>query len=109
MAKDGGGEGKKRKMKREIEDKKNTKSVEDIQIKLNSPENISNNVTVGESEESMAYYYISQSLPKTEKVSKQEEKQQKKINRKIINKERKECRKLQKTIRKDNQNTVKNQ
>ena len=53
-----------------------------------------------ESEEDRANWYISQSLPKPEKVSKKEEIEQQKINRKIIKKERKECKKLQKSIKK---------
>jgi hypothetical protein len=53
-----------------------------------------------ESEEDRANWYISQSLPKPEKVSKKEETEQEKINRKIIKKERKECKKLQKSIKK---------
>jgi hypothetical protein len=58
-----------------------------------------------ESEEDRANWYISQSLPKPEKVSKKEETEQEKINRKIIKKERKECKKLQKSIKKGNVQT----
>ena len=53
-----------------------------------------------ESEEDRANWYISQSLPKSEKVSKKEEIEQAKIDRKIIKKERKESKKLQKSIKK---------
>jgi hypothetical protein len=57
------------------------------------------------SEEDRANWYISQSLPKPEKVSKKEETEQEKINRQIIKKERKECKKLQKSIKKGNVQT----
>ena len=95
-------------------DKKNKKTaseqVNNTQINNSTKEDIgqqvqmkyTGTVTPGyeESEEDMANWYISQSLPKPEKVSKKEESELDKINRKIIKKERKECKKLQKSIKK---------
>jgi hypothetical protein len=52
-----------------------------------------------ETEEDRANWYISQNLPKPEKVCKKEQSELEKINRKIIKKESKECRKLQRSIK----------
>jgi hypothetical protein len=53
-----------------------------------------------ETEEDRANWYISENLPKPEKVCKKEQIELDKINRKIIKKERKECKKLQRSIKK---------
>jgi len=69
---------------------------------INSGEEVLNTPAYGESAEDMASWYISQSIPKPEKVGKKEEKFEVKTNRKIIKKEKKACRKLQKSIKKSN-------
>ncbi len=77
---------------------KNTKEDIGQQVQMKYTESSSTDYI--ESEEDRANWYISQSLPKPEKVSKKEELEQEKINRKIIKKERKECKKLQKSLKK---------
>jgi hypothetical protein len=98
FANDNGGKDKKSEKKNKEQVNKNTKEDigQQVQMKYSGP------VTPAyeESEEDMANWYISQSLPKPEKVSKKEENELEKINRKIIKKERKESKKLQKSIKK---------
>ena len=82
---------------------KNTKEDIGQQVQMKYTENVS--PYYEESVEDRANWYISQSLPKPEKVSKKEKMEQEKINRKIIKKERKECKKLQKSIKKGDPQT----
>ena len=97
-ANDNGGKNKKSEKSTKEQVSKNT--MEDIGLQVQLKYSV--NVTPGyeESEEDMANWYITQSLPKPEKVSKKQESELEKINRKIIKKERKECKKLQKSIKK---------
>jgi len=95
-------------------DKKSDKTPKE-QVNRNAKEDIGQQVQMKytetaspdyeESEEDRANWYISQSLPKPEKVSKKEELEQEKINWKIIKKERKECKKLQKSLKKGDAQT----
>ena len=82
---------------------KNTKEDIGQQVQMKYTENVS--PYYEESVEDRANWYISQSLPKPEKVSKKEKIEQEKIDRKIIKKERKECKKLQKSIKKGDPQT----
>ena len=82
---------------------KNTKEDIGQQVQMKYTENVSPDYE--ESVEDRANWYISQGLPKPEKVSKKEELEQEKIDRKIIKKERKECKKLQKSIKKGDPQT----
>ena len=77
---------------------KNTKEDIGLQVQLKYSVNVT--ASYEESEEDMANWYITQSLPKPEKVCKKQASELDKINRKIIKKERKECKKLQKSIKK---------
>ena len=90
-------------------DKKTEKTAKE-QVNKNTKEDIGQQVQMkytgtatpydDESVEERANWYISQNLPKPEKVWKKEQIEQEKINKKIIKKERKECKKLQKSIKK---------
>lgn len=104
MAYDGGNKEKKQKDKGQ-EVRTGAVIVEEDLLKHGM--DISNN-SVDENEEIMASWYIYQSLPKTEKISKIEEKMQKKLTMKIIRQERKECKKLQRSLKKDQKNTAEN-
>lgn len=103
FAKDNGGKNKKSDKTPEEQVNKNTKEDIGQQVQMKYTETISPDYE--ESEEEMANWYISQSLPKPEKVSKKEETEQEKINRKIIKKEKKECKKLQKSLKKSDPQT----
>lgn len=78
--------------------KKSTQEDIGTQVQLKYSENTM--YEYGESVEEMANWHIAHNLPKSEKVSKKEEQVITKINRKIIKREKKECRKLQKSIKK---------
>jgi hypothetical protein len=82
---------------------------EDIggQVQLKYGENVSN-INYEENAETMASWHIAQSIPKSEKVCKKEEHEQNKIERKIIRKEKKECRKLRHAIKKEKLHTNSN-
>ena len=98
LANDNGGKNKKSDKIPNEQVNKNTKEDIGQQVQMKYTESSSTDYI--ESEEDRANWYISQSLPKPEKVSKKEELEQEKINRKIIKKERKECKKLQKSLKK---------
>jgi len=91
---------KPKKSKLENNDPKENNTNEDAS--KNPGEEVLNTPVYGESAEDMASWYISQSIPKPEKVIKKEGRLEVKISRKIIKKERKACRKLQKSIKKSN-------
>jgi hypothetical protein len=76
---------------------KNTKEDIGEQVQMKYANTINPNSM--ETEEDRANWYISQNLPKPEKVCKKEQSELEKINRKIIKKERKECKKLQRSIK----------
>lgn len=97
IAKDDGNKAKKRDKTPKEDVNKSTK--EDIGQQVQLKYTIAVTPAYEETEEDMANWYISQSIPKPEKVSKKEESELEKINRKIIKKERKECKKLQKSIK----------
>ena len=80
--------------------KKNTKEDIGAQAQLQNNDHVSYS-NYDESVESMASWHISQSIPKPEKVSKKEEQQQVKLDRKIIRQEKKACRKLKQSRKKD--------
>jgi len=98
-------DGKNKKSDKTPEEQVNKNTNEDIgqQVQMKYTETVSPGYE--ESEEEMANWYISQSLPKPEKVSKKEEIEQEKINRKIIKKEKKESKKLQKSLKKSDPQT----
>jgi len=98
LAHDNGGKDKKSDKTPNEQVNKNTKEDIGQQVQMKYTESSSTDYI--ESEEDRANWYISQSLPKPEKVCKKEELEQEKINRKIIKKERKECKKLQKSLKK---------
>lgn len=98
LANDNGGKNKKSDKIPNEQVNKNTKEDIGQQVQMKYTESSSTDYI--ESEEDRANWYISQSLPKPEKVCKKEELEQEKINRKIIKKERKECKKLQKSLKK---------
>ncbi len=98
FANDNGGKDKKNEKAHKEKVHKNTEEDIGQQVQMKYAGTITPNSL--ESEEERANWYISQSLPKPEKVSKKEESEMKKINRKIIKKKRKECNKLQKSIKK---------
>jgi hypothetical protein len=98
FANDNGGKDKKKEKTPKEQAKKNTEEDIGQQVQMKYAGTISPNSL--ESEEDRANWYITQSLPKPEKVSKKEQSELEKINRKIIKKERKECKKLQKSIKK---------
>ncbi len=98
IAKDNDGKEKKTENTAEEQVTKNTKEDIGQQVQMKYTGTITSYSL--ESEEDRANWYISQSLPKPEKVCKKEEIELAKINRKIIKKERKECKKLQKSIKK---------
>lgn len=98
IANDNGGKNKKTEKSAKEQVNKNTNEDIGQQVQMKYTGTVS--PAYEESEEDMANWYISQSLPKPEKVSKKEESELEKINRKIIKKERKECKKLQKAIKK---------
>ena len=98
FANDNGGKDKKSEKKNKEQVNKNTKEDIGQQVQMKYTGTVS--PAYEESEEDRANWYISQSLPKSEKVSKKEEIELEKINRKILKKERKACKKLQKSIKK---------
>ena len=99
MAHDNGENSKKAKSDHKEQIKKNTEEDIGAQVQLNYNDNVSNNYD--ESVEAMASWHITQSIPKPEKISKKEEQEQVKIERKIIRREKKECRKLQQSLKKN--------
>jgi hypothetical protein len=98
LANDNGEKDKKTDETRKDEVNKNTKEDIGQQVQMKYASTISPNSL--ECEEDRANWYISQDLPKPEKVCKKEQAELDKINRKIIKKEKKECKKLQKVIKK---------
>jgi hypothetical protein len=100
-ASDNGNKGKKSKIEKKDQIEKNTTEDIGTQVELKYNENPSSSLSYDENVETMAYWHISQSIPKSEKVIKKEELDQEKINRKIIKKEKKECKKLQQSLKKN--------
>lgn len=98
LANDNEGKDKKSNKTANEQTTKNTKEDVGQQVRMKYTQSISTDYI--ESEEDRANWYISQSLPKPEKVCKKEEAELEKANRKIIKKERKECKKLQKSLKK---------
>ena len=98
FANDNGGKDKKKEKTPKEQANKNTKEDIGQQVQMKYGGTITPNSL--ESEEDRANWYITQSLPKPEKVSKKEQSELEKINRKIIKKERKESKKLQRSIKK---------
>jgi hypothetical protein len=108
MAHDNGTKGKSSKSNHKEQIKKNTEEDIGAQVQLKYSDNTSYN-SYDENVETMASWHISQSIPKPEKVSKKEEQQQKKIERKIIRKEKKECRKLRHSLKNNHHQSNLNQ
>jgi hypothetical protein len=102
IAMDGGKKGSKTKTNKENHIEKNTAGDTGNQVNLKYSGDISSESTNYESEEAMAYRFIEQSIPKTEKITRKEEKEKRKIGLKIIRREKKECKKLLKSIEKNN-------
>jgi hypothetical protein len=100
MAHDNGEKGKKSKTEKKKQIEKNTAEDIGVQVQIKYNEDVSY-ISYDESVETMAHWHIAQSIPKPEKVSKKEEQQQDKINRKIIKREKKESKKLRQSIRKN--------
>lgn len=103
LANDNGGEDKKTEKTAKEQVDKNTKEDIGQQVQMKYASTTTPNSL--ESEEDRANWYISQNLPKSEKVCKKEQIELDKINRKIIKRERKECKKLQRSIKKGESQT----
>jgi len=103
LANDNGGEDKKTEKTAKEQVDKNTKEDIGQQVQMKYASTTTPNSL--ESEEDRANWYISQNLPKPEKVCKKEQIELDKINRKIIKRERKECKKLQRSIKKGESQT----
>jgi len=103
VAFDNGGKNKKPPVDKKDQIEKNTAEDIGTQVELKYNENPSISQSYDENVESMAYWHISQSIPKSEEVIKKEKLEQEKINRKIIKKEKKESKKLQQSLKKNKQ------